>query len=406
MIFPPIPRRRVILPPGQFSLIIRQLLSGRLRNGPDRIIFEKIFADQLGVPEAVSFGSGRAALRAICRALNFPPGSEIIVPAYTDKSVPQTLFDLGLKPVFADIEPDSHNLDPAEAAKKITSATRAVIAAHLFGRPCRIREIVELAGAHNLKLIEDCAHSFGAMYHGKPVGLFGDGAFFSFATTKVLGTMGGGMAFCRRPEDTAAVRRDAELENAPSPATLIRKILAAYLFSGLTRRPLFAALAHPLLRLIDDPIKLYDRTLRRLVSQKPESTPGFSNLQAQIGVEKLKAIDQFTGACRRNALRMHELLDPQVQRLSEPEDVESVYYFFILLHARRKQIARDLLKRGVDTGHGLMRHCPNLFDDFTSYPETDRAIAESIQLPIFPLNEKDLRALAQEVNQVFTKDRA
>lgn len=401
LIFPAIPRRRVTLLPGQLRLIARLALAGQWRRGPDRAEFERLFAEQMCVPEAVSFGSGRAALRAICRALQLAPGAEIILPAYTDQSVPQTLIDLGLRPVFADIEATSHNLDPARAAEKIGPATRAIIATHLFGRPCRLAEITELARANNLKLIEDCAHSYGATYGGRPVGVFGDGAFFSFAATKILGTMGGGMAVCRRPEDTAAVRRAAEAERPPSVASLARKVFAAYVMSWLTWRPFFGLIIYPLLRLIDDPIRLYDRTFRRLLRQKPDNPGGLSNLQSRLGLEKLQSLDRFTGICRCHAARLQEWLDPHIQRLEEPAGAEAVYYFYIVLHPARREMARRLLREGLDTGYRLMRHCAAMFGDSGRYPETERAIAESLQLPIFPLAEDDLRILAETVNRIF-----
>jgi len=401
LIFPPIPRRRMTLLPGQLRLIGRLLLAGHLRRGPDRRAFEQLFARQLGIPEAVSFGSGRAALRAICTALGLPAGAEVILPAYTDQSVPQTLIDLGLRPVFADIESTSHNLDPDRMAEKIGPATRAVIATHLFGRPCRLAEITELARRHNLRVIEDCAHSYGATYRGRPVGTFGDAAFFSFAATKILGTMGGGMAVCRRAEDTAAVRRMADAEKPPSLASLGRKVFATYLMTGLTWRPFFGLFIYPWLRLIDDPIRFYDRTFRRVVRQKPERSGGLSNLQARLGLEKLEALDRFTGACRRHAALLHEYLDHRILRLTEPPEAEAVYYFYIVLHPDRRETARRLLREGLDTGHRLMRHCALLFGDPERYPETERAIAQSLQLPLFPLAESDLQAVAKTVNRVF-----
>ena len=113
--------------------------------------------------------------------------------------------------MFADVHPVTFNLDPEALERAITPKTRAVVPTHLFGLPCDLDEILSMAHRHNLFVIEDCAHTLGATYRGRPVGTFGDAAFFSFQTLKPLNTYGGGMALV---QDSGLAQRVADLAAA------------------------------------------------------------------------------------------------------------------------------------------------------------------------------------------------
>src|ERR1051326_5467201 len=154
----------------------------QLVQGPHVEAFEEEFARFLGSGHVKTCSTeyGRMALYFILKALDIPAGSEIIVPAFTFWVVPEITRVAGLKPVFADIDPHTFTMDPKAAERAITSNTRAILPTHLYGISCDMAPIMELARKHNLKVIEDCAHSLGTTYNGQPTGTFGDGSFRSY----------------------------------------------------------------------------------------------------------------------------------------------------------------------------------------------------------------------------------
>ena len=157
---------------------------GEFIKGPQVAAFEQAFAARLGANHAIGASYGRTAFYFILEALQLPRGSEIILPALTFWVVPELARAAGLRVRFADVDPATFCMDPAALERAITGKTRAVVPTHLFGLPCDMDAILDLAGRHNLAVIEDCAHALGATYRGRPVGSFGDGALFSFQTLK------------------------------------------------------------------------------------------------------------------------------------------------------------------------------------------------------------------------------
>ena len=150
--------------------------------------------------------TGAWACTFILKALDLPAGSEIIVPALTFWVVPEITRVAGLKPVFVDVNPATFTMDPAAAERAVTPNTRAILPTHLYGMACDLDPILALAKRHNLKVVEDCAHSLGAEYKGQKVGTHGDAAFFSFQAFKPLNTFGGGLTWVR---DAAVARKVA-----------------------------------------------------------------------------------------------------------------------------------------------------------------------------------------------------
>ncbi|HEY1793552.1 MAG TPA: DegT/DnrJ/EryC1/StrS family aminotransferase [Opitutaceae bacterium] len=176
--------------------------------GQDVEEFERNFSSSLGYPGLVAMNSGTSPLHVACMAAGFGPGDEVIVPSFTFIASAWGPSYVGAKPVFADIETGTFNIDPASVEAAITPRTRGVVVVHLFGQPARMDEILGIASRHNLFVIEDCAQAAGARHNGTPVGLLGDAATFSFYPTKNLGACGEGGAFAsRRPEILAAARK-------------------------------------------------------------------------------------------------------------------------------------------------------------------------------------------------------
>jgi dTDP-4-amino-4,6-dideoxygalactose transaminase len=156
-------------------------------------ILEEEFKKYLRVNYAISFNSGRSALMAILDALGIKKGDEILLQAFTCNSAVNPILNFGAKPVYVDVD-ETINLDPEDLKKKITKKSKAVMVQHTFGWPAKIDQILEICKKYNLYLIEDCAHSLGAKFHGKFCGTFGDAAFFSFGRDKIISSVFGGMA--------------------------------------------------------------------------------------------------------------------------------------------------------------------------------------------------------------------
>src|SRR5262245_33829763 len=171
-----IPRYGVRFVPGSLDSALTALREGRGVQGPEIREFEQRFAAYHGTPGAVTASYGRMAFYYILRALRLPQGSEIIFPALTFWVIPEMARICGLHPVFVDVDSRTFNIDPEKIEQAITPRTRAIVPTHLYGQPCDMSPIISIARAHNLIVIEDCAHALGATYHGTRTGTFGDAA--------------------------------------------------------------------------------------------------------------------------------------------------------------------------------------------------------------------------------------
>src|SRR3989344_4378611 len=170
----------------------RALRSGWLTQGPAIGRFEKALAKKGGARFAVAFNSGTAALHAAYFAAGVRKGDEVIVPSLNLAATANAAVYLGAKPVFADSDMQTGNINIADARKKITKKTKAIVPVDYGGRPADLREFRALAKKHKLVLIEDAAQALGATYRGKPVGTQADMTMFSFHPVKSITTGEGG----------------------------------------------------------------------------------------------------------------------------------------------------------------------------------------------------------------------
>ncbi len=160
--------------------------------GPQVQAFEEEVARYCGRRYAVGVASGTDAIILAARAAGIGPGDEVIVPSFSYIASVDSLTLLGARPVFAEIQPDTFNLDPKKIEEKITSRTRTIVAVHLYGQSADMDPILQIARAHKLRVIEDNAQSFGATYRGKKSGSMGDLGCLSFFPSKNLGGCGDG----------------------------------------------------------------------------------------------------------------------------------------------------------------------------------------------------------------------
>ncbi|MFN4260929.1 MAG: DegT/DnrJ/EryC1/StrS family aminotransferase [Gemmataceae bacterium] len=174
------------------AAVLRVLASGQVINGPDVAALEEEVARYCGAAYGVGCASGTDALLLALQALGVGPGTEVILPPFTFFATVGSVCRLGARPVFADIDPVTYNLDPLQVENKITERTRAIIPVHLYGQCCDMEPLWDIAERHQLPLIEDAAQAIGAEYQGKRTGTLGAVGCFSFYPSKNLGTYGDG----------------------------------------------------------------------------------------------------------------------------------------------------------------------------------------------------------------------
>ena len=155
--------------------------------------FERGFSAYSDCSQGVAVSNGTVALHLGVVALGIGPGDEVIVATFTNMATFFAVIYAGARPVPVDIEPDTWNVDPALIERRITPKTRAIMVVHIYGHPCDMDPILEVARKHNLRVIEDCAEAHGATYRGRKVGSLGDVGAFSFYANKVITTGEGGM---------------------------------------------------------------------------------------------------------------------------------------------------------------------------------------------------------------------
>jgi len=183
----------------EIAAVTDVLRSGWLTYGPKVREFGQACADHLGAAHAVPVASCSAGLFLALKALGIGPGDEVVLPSLTFIATLTAVRHCGARPVLVDIDPDNLGMDPAALAGAITPATRAVLPVHLAGHPCRIEEILELAGARGLPVVEDAAHSFDAAVRGRKIGTLGTMTVFSFYATKCITSGDGGLVTTADP---------------------------------------------------------------------------------------------------------------------------------------------------------------------------------------------------------------
>lgn len=179
------------------------LRSGKINRwtGSKNTEFEAKICESVGCKYAIALANGSLSLKAAISALNLQSGDEVITTCRTFIATGAEIFISGAKPVFADIDLNSQNISPKSILKNITSKTKAILVVHHAGFPCDMNSIKEIAKAHNLYVIEDCAQAHGAVYKGQPVGSIGDVAAWSYCQDKIITTGGEGGAVTTNSKD-------------------------------------------------------------------------------------------------------------------------------------------------------------------------------------------------------------
>lgn len=368
--FPLIPIAYPLLGKEEEAAVLRVLRSGQLAQGEHVAAFERGFAELCQVEHAIAVSSGTAALHLALLAHGIGAGDEVITTAFTFAATANVIVLVGATPVFVDIDPETYTLDPALIEAAITPRTKAILPVHLYGYPCDMPRIQQLAEAHHLCVIEDACQAHAAHIDGKPVGSFGTGCF-SFYPTKNMTTGEGGIVTTHDSAIAEQVR-------------LLRS-------HGQKQRYYHTDIGYNL---------------------------RMTEIQAAIGVVQLTKLKQFTAQRIANAHFLTERLSSFVATPKVRPGYRHVYHqYTIRVPNERDEWVTRLHERGVGSGvhypiplyqQPFYRDTPARFrlghsemmdeDAFTCLPATEIAAKHVLSLPVHPaLREEDLAMIVQEV---------
>lgn len=335
------------------AAIARVLERGWFLMGPELEAFERQFAAYHGPDlRTVGVGSGTDALKIGLQALGVAAGDDVLVVANAGVPPVAAVVACGARPVFCDVDPGTHALDPAEIDRRVTARARAILVVHLFGHPAPMPAILDRARAHGLKVLEDCAQAHGARIGGRLVGTWGDAAAFSFYPTKNLGALG----------DAGAVLTADErvFERA--------RLLRMYGWR------------------------------ERYVSELHSTVSRLDELQAACLLTKLPHLDAWNATRQRLAERYRGGLPPGVT----PPPREGVFHLFVVRSPDRDALKKHLAAHSVatDIHYRWPVHLQAPFAAFGggagSLPHTERLSEEILSLPLYPqLAEDDVDYVCQ-----------
>lgn len=336
------------------------LRSGHFILGPDVKAFEDEVAAYLGVRHAIGLNSGTDALFIGLRALGLQPGDEVITTTFSFFATAESVSMLGAKPVFVDVEEESFNLDVAQVEAAITAKTRAIIPVHLFGRPANMSAVLDVAKRHGLKVLEDCAQSFGAMAGEAFTGTLGDAGAYSFFPSKNLGAYGDGGLLATNDDEVARVAR---MLRAHGSAKKYHNEMVGY-------NSRLDTIQAAILRVKLPHIEAYNTGRRRVAERYNEAFRGLDGLITPAVVDG-HVFHQYTLRVmdgRRSALAQH----------LEEQGIQTMVYY---------PIPQDRLP--IYAGH------------YPRFPVSDRLAEEVLSLPIWPQMTQEEQSVVSEAVRAF-----
>jgi dTDP-4-amino-4,6-dideoxygalactose transaminase len=337
--------------------------------------FEDDFAAYIGVKHAVALNSGTDALLIAMRALDIGPGDEVITTPFTFFATVEPILHLGAKPVFADVDPDTFNIDPKDIERRITAKTKAILPVHIFGQPAEMDAILEIANRHGLQVIEDACQAVGSEYKGRKTGSLTEIGCFSFFPTKNLGAYGDGGLITTNDDRLATLCRAYIQHGMGQNGARARQYL-----DGTPDE--LAGTAEP--SGLYNPYKYFNY----IVGYNSR----LDSLQAAILSVKLPYLDRFNQARMKIAAVYTESLK-DCCLFSTPkvaDGVKPVWHQYALKCERKNELMRHLTEHQIGCApfYPLPLHLQKALD-FLGYHEGDLPAAEAlcrqtVCLPIYP----------------------
>jgi dTDP-4-amino-4,6-dideoxygalactose transaminase len=347
------------------TAVERVMASQQFVLGREGAALEDEIARLSGVAHGVGLASGTDALILALRACGVHPGDEVLLPAFTFVATGSAVSARGAKPVFADIRPDTYNIDPAELERRVTPRTRAVVAVHLYGLPADMDPILAFAKSRKLPVIEDNAQAIGATYKGRRTGSLGDVACLSFYPTKNLGAYGdAGMVVTNSAELAARIRT----------------------------------------------LRDHGQTAKYL-SSEPGLNSRLDEIQAAILSVKLHHLANWQRARQAHAEEYNRLFSqlPGVMPPLAPEGFEHVYHQYTIRIEQRDALQRYLADRKIGSAvyYPYPLHLQPLYTALGhkagDFPHAERAAQEVLSLPMYPELLKEQIACVVETIAEFLK---
>jgi perosamine synthetase len=354
-----VPFARPFLTGQEAAAVSTVIESGWISQGPRVREFEQAFARRVGAPDAVATTSCTTALHLALYVSGVGPGDEVIVPSLSFIATANAVWHCGARPVFADIDPLTYNLDPDAAERAITPRTRAIMPVHQVGLPADMDRFLELGRRYDLQIVEDAACAIGAIYKDRRIGSLGPLACFSLHPRKVITTGEGGMIAVHDAEVADRLRRLRA--HGMDMSDLARHSARGVVFEHYPERGFNARM---------------------------------TDMQAALGLCQLEALDEILAERRRLAERYTEALErlPGLEPPYDPPYAARTWQSYCVRITRRAAIGRtDLMRRlladGIPTRRGVMAiHHEACYPAATSgrLEHTDAAAHEVLMLPLFP----------------------
>ncbi len=330
--------------------------------GPNVKNFEKAAADYLGCKYAVGVASGTDALHLALRAAGIKKSDEVITTPFTFIATAEAIVYCGAIPVFTDIDEETMNIDVTKIEEKITDKTKAILPVHIFGNPADMDAIMKIADKHNLKVIEDCAQSFGATYKDKQTGSFGTAGCFSFFPSKNLGCYGDGGLISTNDEK-------------------LYKDLIALRNHGM-----------------------YIRYYHEVIGVNSR----LDDIQAAILNVKLKYIDRFNADRISVAEGYFEQIGDFVTFQKQTPNAKNVYHQFTFKTDKRDDIIKELSENDIASAiyYPVPLHLQKAFAQFGykkgDFPVCEKMCESVMSLPINPyLEDEEITIISEVVKSVF-----
>ncbi|MFH1867825.1 MAG: aminotransferase class I/II-fold pyridoxal phosphate-dependent enzyme [Candidatus Omnitrophota bacterium] len=360
--------------------LIDTLHSGWLTTGPKTHRLESMFKDYLGCKYAICVNSCTAALHLCLVSLGIKKGDEVITSPITWPSTANVIVHTGAKPVFADVNPKTMNIDPKRIEEKITKRTKAIIPVHMAGQPCEMDKIRKLAKKHKLYIIEDAAHAIGASYNERKIGTLSDFTCFSFYPIKNMTTIEGGLIATNNRKWAEDIR-----------------VLSLH---GVTK----------------DAWKRYSSSAK---GHHDVIFPGFkynmTDMQAALGLHQLPKLDKFIRQREHMVLQYNDAFSgmEEISVLDQIDNIRHAHHLYIIvLNTEKLKITRDgfmdaLRKENIGVGiHFRSLHIQPFYKNTYKFKDSDLPNAKHlsdriISLPLYPgMSQYDLDTVVKAVKKI------